>query len=724
MTLQELYTAAVQDANRGQYAEAIRKLELILTHKIGAEDKANVSALLGSVYLQVGNNEQATRRLEEALAIAPNNAERWSNLSEGLRRLGRLDEAVEAARKALTLMPDYADAYYNMGNALNEQGKLNDAIASYHKALTLKPDYAEAYNNMGVALNEQGKLDDAIASYRKALTLKPDYAEVYTNMGVPLLGQGKLNDAIASYSKALTLKPDYADAYYNMGAALRGIKFTRPVPGMPEIICKILEKENLARPNDVAQAAISLLAFNPIIQDVLKKCTEGKLEESLQEIILDLSGIRLLLKLMEVCPIPDLDLESALKDIRYAILLNVSLFKNNSEILPFQISLALQCFTNEYLYDATEIEIKYLKELENLVENKLTKGQQPTPNELACLASYKAFYEYPWAHSLSMPVELKALQCRQILELKEEEQLRSKIPVLKGITDNVSSKVREQYEQHPYPRWTNLRLEISPRSISKIAQELDLKIPNPRINKVNSPQLLIAGCGTGQHSIGSASRFNDCDVLAIDLSLSSLVYAKRKTEELGFSNIEYMQADILDIGALNRKFDIIESAGVLHHMGDPMAGWKVLADCLNTGGLMNIGLYSDSARQHIVKIRDEIKKSNIDSSDDAMRSFRNHIVSSKKEHRKLIISSSDFYSMSTFRDLLFHVQEHRFSIPQIKDCLERLGLIFCGFEHHNMSLISKEFSKNDVYCLDKWDEYEKDNPGTFAEMYQFWCQKV
>jgi len=227
-----------------------------------------------------------------------------------------------------------------------------------------------------------------------------------------------------------------------------------------------------------------------------------------------------------------------------------------------------------------------------------------------------------------------------------------------------------------------------------------------------------------EHSISSASRFKDCDVLAIDLSLSSLAYAKRKTEELGFSNIEYVQADILDIGALNRKFDIIESGGVLHHMGDPMAGWKALADCLNTGGIMNIGLYSESARQHIVKIRNEIKKSNIDSNDDAMRSFRDHIVSSKKIHHKLIISSSDIYSMSTFRDLLFHVQEHRFSIPQIKDCLERLGLIFCGFEHHNMSTFYKEFSKNDVYCLDKWDEYEKDNPKTFVEMYQFWCQRA
>ena len=140
MTLEELYTAAIQDVHSGQHMEAIRKLELILTHKIGADDKANLSALLGSVYLMVG---KGVRRLKEALSVAPNNSESWTNLSEGLRRLGRLDEAVGAARQALTLKPDDADAYYNMGNVLKDQGKVDDAIASYRQALTLKPDYAD-----------------------------------------------------------------------------------------------------------------------------------------------------------------------------------------------------------------------------------------------------------------------------------------------------------------------------------------------------------------------------------------------------------------------------------------------------------------------------------------------------------------------------------------------------------------------------------------------------
>ena len=216
MTLEELYTAAVQDANRGQYAEAIRKLELILTHEIGAGDKANVSALLGSVYLMVGNNEQATRRLEEALAVAPNNAERWSNLSEGLRRLGRLDEAVEAARKARTLKPDDADAYYNMGNALQEQGRLEEAEASYTQAIALKPDFAEAHSNLGNTLKELSRLEEAMARYTQAIALKPDFAEAHSNLGNTLQELGRTEEAEASYTQAIALKPDFAEAHQNL----------------------------------------------------------------------------------------------------------------------------------------------------------------------------------------------------------------------------------------------------------------------------------------------------------------------------------------------------------------------------------------------------------------------------------------------------------------------------------------------------------------------------
>ena len=59
------------------------------------------------------------------------------------------------------------------------------------------------------------------------------------------------------------------------------------------------------------------------------------------------------------------------------------------------------------------------------------------------------------------------------------------------------------------------------------------------------PDVLIAGCGTGSQSILAAQRFRGVRILAVDLSLSSISYAIRKTRELGIKNIEYAQADIM-----------------------------------------------------------------------------------------------------------------------------------------------------------------------------------
>ena len=681
---------------------------------------------MGNTLKELGRLEEAEASYTQAIALKSDFAEAHYNLGNTLKELGRLEEAEAICRKAIALKPDFAEARSNLGNTLQELGRLEEAEASYSQAIALKPDYAEAHFNLGNTLKELGRLEEAEASYTQAIALRSDYAEAHSNLGVTLKELGRLDDAIEAYTQALKINPDYTEIYSNLGIALIGVGFRKPMPGLSELICEILAKPTLVRPNEISKAVISLLRFDPIIEGTIRKKSAGELTQSLQEIIVNLSNIPLLLKLMAIGPLPDLEFESLFKDIRSSIILSIFNIENNSEILAFQTALALHCFTNEYLYDQTDIEIEALEKLENLVGNKLTAGKQPTPTELACLASYKALYEYSWIQLVTMPVELQELERRQIIEPEEEKQLRSKIPMLQEINDNVSIKVREQYEQNPYPRWVNTRLRLAPKPISAVTKEIELNIKNLFINEISNPQILVAGCGTGQHSIDTAVRFKDCDVLAIDLSLSSLAYAKRKTEELGISNIDYMQADILGLGALNRQFDIIESVGVLHHMDDPMAGWQVLADCLKTGGLMKVGLYSELARKHIVKIRHEIQQSNIGLNDDVMKSFRKIIVDSKEEHHNLIALPSDFYSLSEFRDLLFHVQEHRFTIPKIKDCLAQLGLTFCGFEADKtvQKFKSEYLSENAVYDLDQWDAFEKENPSEFIGMYQFWCQKI
>ena len=639
---------------------------------------------------------------------------------------GHLKQALEQANVLLRQFPSSSFLYNICGAANQVSGRLDAAIEAYKKALAIKPDYAEAYYNMGNALQDQSKLDEAIASYDKALAIKPDYAEAHYNMGVTLQEQGKLEEAIEAHNKALDIEPDHTEALYNMGILLKSATFTESNPSIQRIISSILNHKTYIRPSELAQCSVNLLKFEPSLQRVFEKHSDFNQKLLLNEAVLALSELPLLMKLMSVCPLADLELEAVITDIRSEILLCIFEIKVSLEVLRFQSALALQCFTNEYIYSQNDTETKALQTLEAEVEKTLSNEQQPNPQSILCLASYKALHNYEWVDLLTVTSDIEEVFKRQVLEPRQEIYLKSNIPTLDEITDKISSKVREQYEENPYPRWVNLVLPLKPPNISEVVKVLKLRLFDSTINDVEAPAILIAGCGTGLHSIEASARYKNSKVLAVDLSLSSLAYAKRKTEELGVLNIEYMQADILDLSKLNRQFNVIESAGVLHHMEQPMAGWKVLADCLKPGGLMRIGLYSELARQHVVKMREEIIKAGICSNAGAMRSFRNSVSNSGKEHHKQILQSNDFYTLSTLRDLLFHFQEHRFTVPQIKDCLSDLGLKFCGFEG---AQIVQNFRLNhteadDPYDLDKWQKYEEANPHTFAGMYQFWCQKL
>ncbi len=634
----------------------------------------------------------------------------------------RLKQALSESNQMLEKFPNSVILFNIVGASNAGLREFDAAIESYKKALEIKPDYAEVYYNMGIALKDKGDPEAAIDSYKQALKIKPDYAEAYYNMGNALKNKGNPEAAIDSYKQALKIKPDYAEAYNNMGVALKRVVFTKPSSGLQEVISSMIDRKNIVNP----VAAISLLKFEPVVKELFEKHFAGEVKQSLERLISNLSGVPLLFKLMSVCPLPDLELEAVFTDIRSALLASVTEIENSPEVLRFQSALALQCFTNEYVYNQNDKETTALAALEAEVGEALLKGEQPRSQSILCLATYKALHQYKWCDLLALTSSIEEVVTRQIIEPKQESLLKSNMVILQEITNKVSSKVRNQYEESPYPRWVNMGLSLNPAPFSKATKELKLRLFDKTINDVEAPNILIAGCGTGQHSIGAASKYKNAKVLAVDLSLSSLAYAKRKTEELGFQNLDYMQADILDLGKLDRKFNIIESSGVLHHMDEPMAGWRGLTDCLELGGLMKIGLYSELARQHIVRMREEINQSGIGSSDVAMRSFRGDVINSSEEHHKRIRSSINFYSLSELRDLLFHVQEHRFTIPQLKNCLSELDLKFCGFD---ADVIVRDFmltntGADDPYNLDKWHSYEEANPNTFIAMYQFWCQKV
>jgi len=681
---------------------------------------------LGILLQELGRLDEAEASYRQVITLKPDYAEAHNNLGIILQELGRLDEAEISLRQAITLKPGFAEAHYNLGVILQELRRLKEAEISYRQAIKLKPAYEEAHNNLGVILQELRRLKEAEVSYRQAITLKPDNAKAYYNLGGTLKEQGRLKEAWSAYIQAINLNPDFTDAYANLGIVIKNVRFNSSNVKLYPLLILLLSTGNFARPRDLAPSILSLLKHDPLIKNLL---LEENFATSLKEansIIGSLDKLTLLHHLMRICPLPDLQFEKFFATMRNLLLTNLDNFKASPELIYFLSTLSLHCFTNEYVYAEKDEETELVKNLETEIMQTIANSEQPEAKKILCLASYRPLHQYSWCQKLEALDNLEEVKLRLIEEPYAERAIEPEIPMLEEISDDVSRKVRAQYEENPFPIWVKTGIPTKAKSISEVCAKINLHLHSKSIKKVIAPAILVAGCGTGQHSIGTASRFSGCKVTAVDLSLASLAYAKRKTTELGITNLEYLQADILKLDQLEQKFDIIESAGVLHHMDEPMAGWRVLTDLLKPGGLIGIGLYSELARQHIVEVRKEIVFLRVGTSESEIRKFRRSLAASSDENHQLLTKSSDFFSISTLRDLIFHVQEHHFTLPQIKKCLDELGLKFCGFENENVISNFRKFhgEEVDIYDLALWHQFEESNPQAFASMYQFWCQKL
>ena len=704
----------------------VKKLNKVLSNsKPKRSGDAEVHYNLGNTLYRLGKLDDAEASYKKALVLKPNYAEAYNNLGATLLTLGRMQEALASCSEAIALKPGYAAAHNNLGITLKELGRFDESVASCKQAIILKPDFTEAHSNLGNALKELGRLGEAVSSFKQAIALKPEYADAHINLGITFKELGRLDDALDSYIQALAFKPESAEAYVNLAIALKNASFKAANPRLYSPIIQLLHAGNFARPSELVRGILSLMKHDAQTKELL---CEHKPPFGLRDatLIIDcLNEIPLLHHLMRLCPLPDLQFEELFVAMRSSLLKTLYQHETSSELIFFQSTLSIHCFVNEYIYIETEEEAHLVGELQSAISQTLAKSEQPSVKEILCLASYRPLYQYDWCQKLESLDDLPEVKRRLVEEPHLEKMIAREIPVLAKISDDVSRQVRAQYEENPYPRWVHLGVFIKAKSIASVIDELGLSLPSKNIENVSVPSILVAGCGSGQQSIETASRFSNCHVTAVDLSLASLAYAQRKTNELGLGNVEYLQADILHLEHLGEEFDIIESTGVLHHMDEPLAGWTLLVGLLRPGGLMKIGLYSELARRHIVEIRKEISALKLGGSEADIRKFRQSLIESEDDDHQLLTNWNDFYSLSTLRDLIFHVKEHRFTLPKIKKILDELGLEFCGFENRDAIAGFRNLYGEgaDIYDLSLWHKFEELHPSTFAQMYQFWCQK-
>lgn len=755
---------------QGRYAEALSPLQKAAALLHGDAETYNN---LGNTLLNLGRLSEAEASYRHALEIKPDYVEVHSKLGNTLKNQGRLAEAEASYRRALEIKPDYAEAYYNLGVTFQEQDRLNEAAAGYRHALEISPDYAEAHSNLGVTLLKLGQTLEAESSLRRALEIKPDYAEAYSNLGTILWEQGRFPEAEDSYRRALEIKPDFPEGLNNLAlilnardepitalnlvaqslqlretmeaksifvACVKRLKFRDSTAAIRGLLVRALS-EPWGKPSDLARTGADLVKSNRDIGECVSRAVEAWPRRLPMQHLLGSTGIGpvasdpLLRVLLDSAPICDIDLERFLTMMRQGLLdASAGAIASASEdetILGFYSSLARQCFINEYVFALTDDEAGKAHALRNSLAAALEAGSPVPALWPVAVAAYFPLRFLPLADRLLdriWPDAVFAVLVQQVREPAEEEQYRPFMPRLTAIEDEVSLQVQSQYEGNPYPRWVKAGPASKPMTIDEFLRKSFPSITFRPFGKNNAPDILVAGCGTGLHPIGVAQRFREARILAVDLSLTSLCYAKRKTQELGLDMIEYAQADILKMGTLDRSFDIIESVGVLHHLHDPMAGWRVLLSLLRPGGVMKLGFYSEVARRDIVRTRSFIAEQGYGLTSGDIRRCRQDLMNfSESAGFGFAVRSEDFFSISACRDLLFHVQEHRMTLADISAFLSKNNLQFLGFEidAHILHAFRLRFTDDRAMTnLVYWQTFEEDNPDTFLGMYQFWIQKA
>ena len=726
--------------NIGLALRALGRFDEVVAHAQRAialkPDYVGAHMLVGDAFKSQGKPGEAAACFERALALDPRNAEAHNNLGTVLAMLGREDDAIASYQRALALDSRLAVAHANLGFARAAQGRLEEAIPSYLRAIALDPDRAEAHNNLAAALAAQGHLAEAAVHYEQALRLKPDFIAAYQNLATIHIAADDIPRALEVVTRALKVA-ETQECKTLFVHCLRNLRSGSDSEEFRGLIIRALS-EPWGRPGDMADVCIALVKRDRIIADCIARAAAAwPARLPMCELfgpagLSAVSGDRLLRAFMENARVTDIAMERFLTAARAALLAVAARADDvlNDDALRFCCALAQQCYINEYVFARTEDELVQAGALRRSIGEALRSGDAVPAPALAAVAAYFPLYTLPDCEALlalPWPEAVGELLVQQVREPIEERKLRAEIPRLTAIEDDVSLRVQRQYEENPYPRWVKAAPADKTISIDARLRGQFPLAPFRKLARTGDIDILVAGCGTGQQVVDVARRFAHARVLAIDLSLTSLCYAKYRTDALGLTNVAYGQADILKLESLGRMFDVIDSGGVLHHLGVPLAGWRALLNVLRPDGVMRLGFYSELARAEIVAAQRFIAERGHSHSAEDIRRCRQEILA-LDEHSPLryVATFADFFSTSDCRDLLFHVQEHRLTLPQIKTFLAANGLEFLGFEIDARVLwrYSARFPHDSARIdLDCWHAFEQENPRTFAGMYQFWVQK-
>ena len=737
-------------------------------------------ALLGRLQGAAGHYTEALVSSERVLDLDPGLIGAQLTKAQSLQSLGRLSEAVEAYRSVIASSPDQLDLYCVTGQLLVRLNRWVDAEDSFSAALRLDPQSETAHEGLGTVYSNIGRWDAAERHLQQALQHNPALPDAHKLLANVLRKKGDLRGALHHWSLIAEADPEDESSQTslcmlhwelgNITEALAGcldVLEKNPV-NLPlrQILPKLLDDQpyrNELRDRVRAELiksfgmsgldcdtlfrpSLRILQQDPVLTSIFKSLMSGDSTIVENGILSDhfspLFNDKLFLNILCNATVCDVGVENMLSMIRAAclnIVFHGNMYQENliSFGYTFLASLACQCFHTGYSYLVTSDQEDKLEQLEHTIISSWRRNETLEHADIVRIIVYAMYrplhgVEYiehigdrlrrPGVESLNLLVK------RQIEDVSKEIQIRCDIPKLTTIESALSRQIEAEYNISPYPRWLSTGVYL-PVPYRKLFRRRYSTFEDPGVDP-HPLKMLVAGCGTGRHAIIAATRFDDAEVLAIDLSASSLAYGQRMAGEMSINNVSFQQADIMELNPVTQKFNIIEAGGVLHNMDKPAETIRLFSDLLEEKGLLHVSTYRKKARKTVLMARELIRKNGRPKTPDGIRQARQDIITmAYTEHSfSSITRSKDFFTLSEARYLLFDVHEHTFEMDELYAMLHASGLRMIGFDlntfrdYHSYRLTNPDDPS--VANQEKVRAFEINNPSAFTSQYHFWCQKV
>jgi len=125
--------------------------------------------VLGQIYLWMKQHDRAIAEAQQAVALAPNDADGYETLAETLCWSGRPEECIQAIRHAMRVNPHYPYFYdWTLGHGYYLTGQRQQALDSFARALKGNPNFLPAHAYRGVLFTELGRMNEAREEFEQA----------------------------------------------------------------------------------------------------------------------------------------------------------------------------------------------------------------------------------------------------------------------------------------------------------------------------------------------------------------------------------------------------------------------------------------------------------------------------------------------------------------------------------------------------------------------------